>query len=100
MDKRSSFERRETDFYPTPAKAVAPLIPFLRAGAIRSFAEQCCGDGQLVRHLESFGLRCIYAGDISTGQDALARDSYGACDSIITNPPWTRDVLHRLITHF
>ena len=52
MDKRSSFERRETDFYPTPAKAVAPLIPFLRAGAIRSFAEQCCGDGQLVRHLD------------------------------------------------
>jgi hypothetical protein len=98
MGKRSSFERREADFYPTPRAAVLPLIPFLRG--IRTFAEPCCGQGDLVRHLESFGLRCTYAADISTGQDALALDSYGACDSIITNPPWSRDVLHGLITHF
>jgi hypothetical protein len=58
---------------------VLPLIPFLRG--IRTFAEPCCGQGDLVRHLESFGLRCTYARDISTGQDALALDSYGACDS-------------------
>ena len=80
MGKRSSFERREADFYPTPAKAVLPLVPFLRG--IRTFAEPCAGEGDLVRHLESFGLRCVYAGDI------------------ITNPPWSRDVLHGLITHF
>jgi len=98
MGKRSSFERREADFYPTPAKAVLPLVPFLRG--IRTFAEPCAGEGDLVRHLESFGLRCVYAGDISIGQDAFALDSYGACDSIITNPPWSRDVLHGLITHF
>ena len=42
---------------------------------MRTFAEPCCGDGALVRHLESFGLRCVYAGDIATGQDALALDS-------------------------
>ena len=50
--------------------------------------------------LESFGLRCVYAGDIRSGQDALALDHYGAADAIITNPPWSRDVLHGLITHF
>ena len=61
MGKRSSFERREADFYPTPAKAVLPLVPFLRG--IRTFAEPCAGEGDLVRHLESFGLRCVYAGD-------------------------------------
>ena len=98
MGKRSSFERREADFYPTPAKAVLPLVPFLRG--IRTFAEPCAGEGDLVRHLELFGLRCVYAGDISIGQDAFAFDSYGACDSIITNPPWSRDVLHGLIAHF
>ena len=76
MGKRSSFERRPGDFYPTPRAAVVPLIPYLRG--IRSFAEPCAGDGALVRHLESFGLRCVYAGDISSGQDALARDHYGA----------------------
>ena len=30
MGKRSSFERREADFYPTPRAAVLPLIPYLR----------------------------------------------------------------------
>ena len=49
---------------------------------------------------KSFGLRCVYAGDIRTGQDALALDDYGAADVIITNPPWSRDLMHRLIAHF
>jgi hypothetical protein len=43
---------------------------------------------------------CVYAGDIRTGQDALAVQSYGAADVIITNPPYTRYVIHRLIAHF
>ena len=98
MGKRSNFERRAADFYPTPRAAVVPLIPHLRG--IRSFAEPCAGDGALVRHLESFGLRCVYAGDIRTGQDALALDHYGAVDAIITNPPYTRELMHRLIEHF
>ena len=85
MGKRSNFERIPRDFYATPAAAVPPLIPHLNG--IRSFAEPCCGDGALVRHLESFGLRCVYAGDISYGQDALALDHYGAADAIITTPP-------------
>ena len=87
MGKRSNFERREADFYPTPRAAVLPLIPHLRG--IRSFAEPCAGAGDLVRHLEEFGLRCVYAGDIHNGQDALALDYYGAADAIITNPPYT-----------
>ena len=75
MGKRSNFPRRDRDLYPTPRSAVLPLIPHLRG--IRTFAEPCCDDGALVRHLESFGLRCVYAGDIATGQDALALESYG-----------------------
>jgi hypothetical protein len=98
MGKRSNFERRAADFYPTPMPAVVPLLPYLRG--VRSFAEPCAGDGALVRHLEEFGLNCVYVGDIRTGQDALALDHYGAVDAIITNPPYTRDVMHRLIDHF
>ena len=98
MGKRSNFERREADFYPTPRAAVVPLIPYLRG--IRTFAEPCAGDGALVRHLEEFGLRCVYGGDICDGQDALALADYGAADAIITNPPWSRDLMHKLITHF
>ena len=54
MGKRSSYERRPADFYPTPRAAVAPLIPHLRG--VRTFAELCAGDGALVRLLESFRL--------------------------------------------
>jgi len=98
MGKRSTFERRVNDAYPTPRAAVLPLIPYLRG--IRSFAEPCAGDGALVRHLESFGLRCVYAGDIRSGQDALAVEHYGAADVVITNPPYTRELMHRLVVHF
>jgi hypothetical protein len=104
MGKRSSFERRGRDFYPTPLKAVAPLVPFLRASGVRTFAEPCCGEGDLVRHLESSGLRCVYQSDISSGQDALTLDHYGAPDAIITNPPYDtahrRKLMHALIEHF
>ena len=52
-----------------------------------------------MRHLESHGLRCAYAGDIATGQDASwpARTMAGP-DSMITNPPYSRqNLMHRLI---
>ena len=71
MGKRSNFERREADFYPTPRAAVVPLIPYLLGSGIRTFAEPCAGDGALVRHFKSFGLRCVYAGDIRSGQEKL-----------------------------
>ncbi len=94
MGKRSNFERREADFYPTPRSAVLPLIPYLRATGTKTFAEPCAGEGDLVRHLESFGLACVDSGDIRTGQDALGLDHYGVADAIITNPPSTRDLMH------
>jgi hypothetical protein len=100
MGKRSNFERREADFYASPRAAVLPLIPYLRRDGIKTFAEPCAGEGDLVRHLESFGLACVYQGDIRTGQDALGLDHYGEVDAIVTNPPYSRDLMHRLIEHF
>lgn len=100
MGKRSTFGRVAGDFYPTPFAAVPPLIPHLRAARVRTFAEPCCGDGALILHLESFRLRCVYQGDISAGQDALALGSYGEADAIITNPPYARPLMHALIAHF
>jgi hypothetical protein len=98
LGKRSNFERRKADFYPTPLAAVPHLIPHLRG--VRTFGEPCSGDGALVRHLESYGLRCIYQGDIANGRDALATDRYGDIDVIITNPPYARPLMHALIAHF
>ena len=50
------------------------------ASSTRSYAPTTMNaEGPLMDSaLELFGLRCVYAGDISSGQDALARDHYGA----------------------
>ncbi len=107
VGKRSDFERRQGDVYPTPLAAVEPLIPHLKHEGIWRFAEPCCGDGDLVGHLGSFGFHCVYRGDIRDGHDALDRVVYASApdydlepDAIITNPPYTRDVMHALIAHF
>jgi hypothetical protein len=101
MGKRSNFQRRPMDDYATPYEAVLPLVPHLEAEGIRTFAEPCCGNGELVRHLEKFGLICTYAADIRDGLDALQiRREWFRCDAVITNPPWTRELLHPLIEHF
>lgn len=102
MGKRSTFERIPRDFYPTPAEAVAPLLPHLAQGTV--FVEPCAGDGALIRHLEAEGLMCSYAFDIAPQEcgihvgDATIELSagYGA-DCFITNPPWARPILHAII---
>jgi hypothetical protein len=91
MSKRGDeYQRIPRDLYKTPFKAVLPLIPYLRRDGIKRFAEPCCDDGGLVRHLESHGLVCSYAGDISTGQDALqlTRANLNRAQAIITNTPY------------
>lgn len=108
MGKRSNFARVERDWYPTPAAAVAPLLPHLEYGT--AFVEPCAGDGALVRHLEAAGMSCQWAYDIEpqadwiSKRDALSmdRDQCGgtSADCIITNPPWDRKILHPMIEAF
>lgn len=98
MGKRSSFTRRPMDDYPTiDPRAVAALVPHLEG--VRTFAEPCCGEGHLIRQLESFGLKCAWHSDISLGVDARTL-RFANIDAIITNPPWSRPILHELIVHF
>lgn len=105
MSKRTrgqGFERRPRDFYQTPLKAVQPLVPYLQAEKIQTFAEPCVGAGDLVRHLESFSLRCSYSDDLATGTDArlLTRGDCRGAQAIITNPPHSRRLMHELIERF
>ncbi len=103
MGKRSSFERVERDFYPTPKAAVVPLLPHLGEGV--TFYEPCAGAGDLVLHLIEKGHACVWSCDIEPKSisvnwgDAFAFYAKDA-DYIITNPPWSRDALHRMIVHF
>tara|TARA_B100000035_G_C20948776_1_gene530995 strand:- start:459 stop:980 length:522 start_codon:yes stop_codon:yes gene_type:complete len=106
MGKRSDFERKPRDFYPTPLAAVEPLIDHLPKKF--TFAEPCAGDGQLFKHLEKFGGTCMWASDIEPQMRGIAKNDYSKvgdyevydCDFIITNPPWDRKILHPMIEHF
>jgi hypothetical protein len=102
VGKRSDFQRIPRDFYPTPLEAVMPLLRHLKPGT--RFCEPCAGDGRLIDHLEAAGHRCASAWDIEPQRgdiephDATER-LIGNIDCFITNPPWSRPVLHDLIGH-
>jgi hypothetical protein len=107
LGKRSDFKRIKKDAYQTiDRRAVPPLIPHLHG--IRSYAEPCAGEGKLIEMMDEFAphIQCGFANDIDwfDGEDAIesvalaaARDRY---DAIIVNPPWTRKLLHPMITSF
>jgi len=105
MTKRASgqFGRRASDFYPTPAAAVVPLIPHLHRTGVKTFAEPCCAEGDLIKHLESEGLHCVARGDI---RDDPPRDARGwvskdfwSADASITNPPWEAKLMAEIMWH-
>jgi hypothetical protein len=107
MGKRSDFKRRKHDAYDTPPEAVVPLLPHLPTEF--AFAEPCAGACELAIHLVDLTgssaiptlLADIEPRCISVEQrDALAGGVPQNTDFIITNPPWTRQILHPLIDHF
>lgn len=111
MGKRSDFTRHKGDFYrTTDPRAVAALRPFIAPGT--AYCEPCAGEGDLFQLLyDILAARPTALYDIVPqvnercpvviGKDALTLtcdDLFGA-DCIITNPPWTRTILHPLIVH-
>lgn len=103
MGKRSNYERRDKDKYYTPKDGVLPLLSHLPPNS--TFVEPCAGDGRLVRHLEEEGHKCHYSCDIEPDDVRIfKRDAFEiphvAADFVITNPPFTRPILHSLIDHF
>ena len=107
MGKRSAgkFAPSPRDFYPTPAAAVLPLIPYLHRDHIKTFSEPCAGVGHLIRHLESFGFRGVQASDLAEGKNALTltRADLNGAHAAITNPPFSRSsqkLLISMIEHF
>lgn len=103
MGKRSGFARRPNDYYVTPWEAVRPLLPHLPHRV--SFVEPCAGNGALVDHLESVGHHCVGKVDIAPQREDIRRASAftirwrNPAGLFITNPPWTRAVMHPLLRH-
>ena len=101
MGKRSDFERSPRDYYVTPAPAVIPLVPHLNP--YMRYVEPCAGDGSLVRHLATHGINCCGQMDIEPQDAAVVPfDTRHTLipELVITNPPWTRSVLHDMIENW
>ena len=109
MGKRSNFKRSKGDYYITPESAVLPLFPYLPP--VTLFFEPCAGDGALIRALHKHGHVPVGAMDIEPKEfgmkqgDALelSEDDFNPhipCEYIITNPPWTRALMHPMIERF
>ena len=101
MGKRSNFKKMKNDDYPTPpGRAVTTLLPFITD--IHYFAEPCAGlKRSLVIDLESRGKCCSFQADIVDPEPfdfmTLTKNHIKTSEAIITNPPWTRSVLHPFI---
>lgn len=107
MGKRSSFERKARDFYPTPIEAVIPLMPHLPVSF--TFAEPCAGDARLALHIDTLSdskAICTLLSDIEPQDGGVEKiDAFdvvipGNTEYIITNPPWDRKLLHPMIERF
>src|SRR5579863_9184447 len=93
MGKRSNFERRANDAYDTVYAAVVPLLSFLKPDT--RYCEPCYGKGHLAALLQEEGHHCIKWSDLEI--DARTTIYEGNFDYFITNPPWTREILHPII---
>ena len=105
MSKRSgNFEKIPKDFYPTTdPNAVAPLVPFIRC---KTYAEPFYGEGDLEDLLMDAATcrwrsdirETVVASKVMPATDILKYDLWD-CDVIISNPPFTKDVLLPCIDH-
>ena len=109
MGKRSDFKRRPQDKYRTfDVRAAQALAPHLPWGC--KFWEPCAGGADLIKTLQPFGPQCVVATDINPECEGVYRldaltvtredvDATGV-SHIITNPVWTRPIMHAMIEHF
>lgn len=107
MGKRQqSFEKRPRDYYATvDPDAVKPLIPFIRGLRV---AEPCAGNGDLAMLLEP-DCRVVWESDIEPQNKHVSRVdaltitsnelSLYDVDVIVTNPPFSWNLLQPLLDH-
>lgn len=103
MGKRSNFKRMPRDLYRTfDPRALAALAPHLAPGT--EFVEPCAGAFDLAAQLIAAGHWCMDASDIKPLTPGIRRANALKMKpqpyAIITNPPWTRKLLHEMILHF
>lgn len=92
MGKRSNFPKIEKDAYMTfDPRATRPLLDYI--GHPVTYYEPCVGKGDLIKNL--YPHLCLGYSDEE--RDARTYHYETSADYFITNPPWTRDILHPII---
>ena len=93
MGKRSNFKKIEKDAYmTTDSRAIRPFFEHYQESMF-TYYEPCVGNGDLIKLLNP--LKCVGFSD--TEKDARNYQYNTDADMFITNPPWTRDILHPII---
>jgi predicted RNA methylase len=113
MGKRSDFTPRKMDqYFTTDPKAARVLANHFDYVGIqeRTFIEPCAGKGDLIFQLERNGFELFKAFELdgslldsAADQRIESNDAFNmqfSTTQIITNPPWTRKILHPMIEHF
>lgn len=107
MAKRSKFDRIPKDLYTTSdPRAFKALSPHLPAGV--KYVECCAGPMELIIGLAQLrpDVQCVAAYDaVGWHRDVTLRDAtlpwtdeeLNGADMFITNPPWTRKLMHAII---
>lgn len=103
MAKRSNFKRLPRDLYCTiDMRAGDALAPHLAAGT--KFIEPCAGAWDLAAQLVAHGHICMDASDMKPLTDGVRKADALKLQpqpyAVITNPPWTRKVMHPMILRF
>lgn len=109
MGKRSHFEKIPKDkYYTWDKRAGEKFKPYAKTGI--KYAEPFAGDGDLIKQLSDIGLECVFECDIESENPIITiRDAFtitkddlkkANVEEIITNPPWTREILHKVLDHF
>ena len=93
MGKRSDFERIPKDAYMTWDKRATPPILDYYKGKTVTYYEPCVGNGDLIKLLDGFD--CV--GQSDDELDARTTTYKTDADFFITNPPWSRKLLHPII---
>lgn len=101
------YERRAGDFYPTPAWVTECLLDTVPLRGV--LWEPCAGQGAMAKVIAERGYQVV-ATDLSWmddpvfpvvgGVDALRSPLPAGVRSVVTNPPYARELLPRLVEHW
>ena len=88
----SGYDRRENDFYPTPAWVTEALLSSVTLRG--PVWEPCCGDGAMARVIEESGQSVVASDLVNRGYGRPGVDFFDCeafadgCGSMVTNPPY------------